>query len=297
MHSRIGEPLLQFFGRAKASEHGIRSFVVKIDTETESLELDHDNLAKSTNWEEDFVTFVEKLPLNLAPCYVFFGHDHKEWTLICWIPDDAPVLEKMLYSSTKAELIKQFGLDVIKYRISWSYNQPLSLKEYKLHVAAEGTDSALTLEERERKEAEKNEIAHTGLHMQNQNFQGIDFKISACAEQSLSKFSSDEINLSCLTIDLEKEQIELKQEESRADPEAMVKLCSGPSCYMLYRFSARSPAGETVPFVCEFLCGRGHSLMQIFVTLTVATVARSKVGCCTQAASRPCWIASSISSV
>lgn len=37
-----------------------------------------------------------------------------EWLFITWIPEDAPVREKMIYASTKATLKSQFGSGQIK---------------------------------------------------------------------------------------------------------------------------------------------------------------------------------------
>jgi hypothetical protein len=37
-----------------------------------------------------------------------------EWLFITWIPEDAPIREKMIYASTKATLKSQFGSGQIK---------------------------------------------------------------------------------------------------------------------------------------------------------------------------------------
>ena len=55
-----------------------------------------------------------------------------EWLFITWIPENAPVREKMIYASTKATLKSQFGSGQIKEDILGTI--PVSIYHSSIHV-------------------------------------------------------------------------------------------------------------------------------------------------------------------
>lgn len=70
-----------------------------------------------------------------VPAYILVRLDEKtsgmefNWLLLCYVPDDAKVRDKMLYASTKATLTKELGdskfTDSIygTKKVSWSTHQ------------------------------------------------------------------------------------------------------------------------------------------------------------------------------
>ena len=94
---------------------------------------------KQSNWEEDFDNLIPLLLDENQPAYLLFRYTWNsvilvsflifsvaifrldsqnslgyEWLFITWIPEHAPVREKMIYASTKATLKSQFGSGQIK---------------------------------------------------------------------------------------------------------------------------------------------------------------------------------------
>ena len=60
-----------------------------------------------------------------AGCYIVFrmlrGGENAPWALMSFVPDDAPVKQKMLYSSAKDALRKKLGQDSFTQEFHWSH--------------------------------------------------------------------------------------------------------------------------------------------------------------------------------
>lgn len=93
---------------------------------------------KQANWEEDFDNLIPLLLDENQPAYLLYRLIYHKFSLVCfltfflfirldsqnslgyewlfitWIPEHAPVREKMIYASTKATLKTQFGTGQIK---------------------------------------------------------------------------------------------------------------------------------------------------------------------------------------
>ncbi|KAI9565341.1 hypothetical protein GHT06_009133 [Daphnia sinensis] len=110
--------LISFFG--KCWDGQLRVFRVSIINGNYFEELCLNEYAKKqSNWEEDFDNLIPFLLEENQPAYLLFRFDSQnslgyEWLFITWIPEHAPVREKMIYASTKATLKSQFGSGQIK---------------------------------------------------------------------------------------------------------------------------------------------------------------------------------------
>ena len=64
-------------------------------------------------------------------CYIVFrmlrGGENAPWALMSFVPDDAPVKQKMLYSSAKDALRKKLGQDSFVQEFHWSHLEDVSI--------------------------------------------------------------------------------------------------------------------------------------------------------------------------
>lgn len=212
---KANEELKTFFGQCKDGK--VR--VIKISIQNEQLVLNDFKAPKGT-WEDDYDRYVLHLVEDRQPCYIFYCLDSQsdsgfEWVFISWSPDDSPVREKMLYASTKATLKKEFGGGQIKYELFASTKEDISLQGYHRHLR-EATDPApLTFAEEELQMIKKNESrVDIAVDSRHQTLQGLVFPISDDAIAALFDMKNGILNYVQLSIDLDKEEINL---ESRDD--------------------------------------------------------------------------------
>uniref|UniRef100_T1IMS1 ADF-H domain-containing protein n=1 Tax=Strigamia maritima TaxID=126957 RepID=T1IMS1_STRMM len=230
---KANEKLRNFFGTCR--QGNIR--LVKVDIEDEQLTLSDYKETLST-WEDDIllkkINKINKnkmkivkneltkshydeliLPLieSSQPCYILYRLDNKndtgyEWLFISWSPDISTVRQKMLYASSKATLKMEFGTGQITDELFAS-----------VRVIA-NAPGPMTQAEEELELLKKTEVGvEIGIDTKHQTIQGVVFPISDEVINKLFDLKEDKINYIQMTIDLEKEKINL--EKSAADMDVM----------------------------------------------------------------------------
>eukprot|EP01137_Pigoraptor_chileana_P020678 Opistho-2@83354 len=96
----------------------------------------------SGSWEDDFDKTVLKQLEEKRPCYILYRTDNQgalgyEWILICYVPDWAPVREKMIYASTRSSLRREFADGRIKDELFGTTKDDVSLEGYRKHVKSQ----------------------------------------------------------------------------------------------------------------------------------------------------------------
>ncbi|XP_013789907.1 twinfilin-1-like [Limulus polyphemus] len=205
------DELRTFFGKCKDGQ--IRVFKVGIQNEQMTLQ---DFKEPRGSWEEDYDYFVRKLIEDRQPCYLFYRLDSQtdtgyDWVFISWSPDDSPVREKMLYASTKATLKKEFGGSYIKYELFAATKEDASLQGYHKYLRAEKGPAPLTSAEEELQTIKRIESGTDfGIDTKHQTLQGVAFPISDDAVSALFDLKEGLVNYVQLSIDLDKEEINLE---------------------------------------------------------------------------------------
>lgn len=208
---QANEDLRTFFGRCRSGD--IR--LIKISIESEELCLDSFGSAQST-WEDDYENFVLPLLEETQPCYILFRLDSRdesgyEWIFISWSPDCAPVRQKMLYASTKATLKLEFGTGQITDELFGTVKDDLSLKGYIKHRQAALAPAPMTFAEEELQMIKKTESGvEIGFDTKHQTIQGVAFPMSDDVIAKLFDFKDGLINYVQLSIDINKEEINLE---------------------------------------------------------------------------------------
>ncbi|XP_070559654.1 twinfilin-1-like isoform X2 [Ptychodera flava] len=204
--------LLDFFAKSKDGSQRL----IKIHIENEQLVL-ASNAEKSGTWEEDFDNVVVPLVEEKKACYILYRLDTTnnqgfEWLLIFYIPDKAPVREKMLYAGSKATLKMEFGGGHIKEEFFGSVPEDVSYAGYMKHLESKNAPPPLTYAEEELQLIRAQEAdSAKGIDAKQQTLQGISFPITSEAMDALVSISKKEINYVQLSIDIQNEKIVLEE--------------------------------------------------------------------------------------
>ncbi|KAF9208381.1 hypothetical protein BGZ49_008966 [Haplosporangium sp. Z 27] len=159
MSSQTGIKVSQKLADAwKQATSGNTVRAVKISIINESLEDDGIFDIKGT-FDQDFSIVYDNLTEN-QPAYFlvrFDGARSSEWIFLCFVPDIAPIRQKMIYAATRASLTKDLGDSHFKDSIYGTNKNDFSLDGYKKHVASLAAPKPLTDRERQLAEIHANE--------------------------------------------------------------------------------------------------------------------------------------------
>ncbi|KAF9276496.1 Twinfilin-1 [Mortierella alpina] len=131
---------------------------VKVSIINEALEDDGTFDIKGT-FEQDFGIVHENLA-EKQPSYflVKLGDgSSSEWIFLCYVPDVAPIRQKMIYAATRASLTKDLGDSHFKDSIYGTNKNDFTLEGYKRHKASLAAPKPLTERERQLAEIHANE--------------------------------------------------------------------------------------------------------------------------------------------
>ncbi|KAK6640066.1 hypothetical protein RUM43_008343 [Polyplax serrata] len=209
---RANENLKKFFSQCKDGK--TRTFKVSIVDEQLILD-DHKKVNKT--WDIDFENMVPTLIVDGQPCYIFYRLDAKNtsgynWLLISWVPETAPVRQKMLYASTKATLKQEFGTSDIKDELQATSLDEISLKAYIKHKEDMKGPAPLTNREEEMKELLKNERASAseiGIDTKQKTLSGVTFPMTDDAKRAILQIGQKVVDYVQLKIDIKEEKIHL----------------------------------------------------------------------------------------
>ncbi|KAF9109988.1 hypothetical protein BGX27_006902 [Mortierella sp. AM989] len=131
---------------------------IKVSIINESLEDDGIFNINGT-FEQDFNIVYDNLA-EKQPAYFlvrFDGTKSSEWIFLCYVPDVAPIRQKMIYAATRASLTKDLGDSHFKDSIYGTNKSDFSLDGYKKHRASLAAPKPLTDRERQLAEIHANE--------------------------------------------------------------------------------------------------------------------------------------------
>lgn len=241
---RANEELNQFFAKCKDVESRSRYRMIKVVISNEELTLE---LSKETvgDWKQDWDKMVLRSIDNDEPCYLLYRLDDKDgdafrWILISWSPDSSSVRNKMLYASTKASLKKEFGGGHIYDDLYGNIKEDISLLGYEKHLKHEESsrEDMMTREEKEREEVKKSEASvEISVDSKQNHMSGLAFPLTDAAIESIKKFKSAGTDYVQLSIDLNKEIINVKNESTCTVQQLPSKVPEDEPRYHLFRFS------------------------------------------------------------
>ncbi|KAF9930638.1 Twinfilin-1 [Mortierella alpina] len=131
---------------------------VKVSIINEALE-DDGTFDINGTFEQDFGIVHENLA-EKQPSYflVRLGDGNSsEWIFLCYVPDVAPIRQKMIYAATRASLTRDLGDSHFKDSIYGTNKSDFTLEGYKRHRASLAAPKPLTERERQLAEIHANE--------------------------------------------------------------------------------------------------------------------------------------------
>lgn len=188
--------------------------MLKVAIEDEKLTLS-DSVQPNGTFEQDYDEMVLPALDDKVPCYILFRYDTKnsmgyEWLFIFWSPDFSQVRNKMLYAATRATLKSEFGGGQVKEELFGTVKDDVSYNGYLKHLTAQRAPAPLTMAEEELQIIKQNEVnAHIHIDTRAQTMQGVAFPLSDEARDMLHHFQMKECTYVQLTLDLEKEVVNL----------------------------------------------------------------------------------------
>ncbi|KAG5421584.1 TWF1 [Candida metapsilosis] len=188
------------------------------------------------------------------PAYIILPYESSR-VFISFIPDSAPIKQKMLYASTKNTLLSNLGSSSFAYKFAWTELDELSAEYLEKVINEDGESGPLTEDEKIL------QSLNNQTHIQGQEY-GFKRELASMSSQSPSSASSDILykfdqelenefkNLSIdandqrlliFNIDLSSESIKLTKEVAKVDLGSLIQSLqsnspSGPT-YSIYNYS------------------------------------------------------------
>ncbi|KAF4548737.1 putative cofilin/tropomyosin-type actin-binding protein [Elsinoe fawcettii] len=212
----------------------------------------------------------------------------QDFLAITFVPDAAPVRQKMLFASTRLTLIRELGIERFGEQIFATTVEECGPKGWEKHVAHLKVEKPLTEEERANegiKEAELLESQGTkGREMGGMSLGGGErkgLKRGEGVEGAVSAMGrGEEGTLVVLRIDVAEERIEVDRvEEGVKVGEVRERVSAEEPRYTFYAFR---PAGEEVKVVFLYTCPSGSKIKERMVyaasRITVVKMAEQELG-------------------
>ena len=243
---KVLPPLLEAFNAASC-----RALKVRIENEAFALAKEVPTM-QGADPQTEFARMKAECIVAQEACFVLFVDADEAWNLFSFVPDDAPVRDKMLYSSSRAVLLKALGGgERVPKSEQWT-----ELDDVVLTVSQ--SDEARRAEERSvMTEVEKMRIDADTLSAKEassgrmSSAAGLSFPMTAEAQASLDGFKAG--TLGALVLAIEGETVVQRASAPSAAPscdEVRALLPAATPCYVLYRWAHSKPdGGEAAPAV------------------------------------------------
>lgn len=122
--------------------------------------------SKSSSFDDNLATLKEHIKPNVASYFILRRFDDApQFLAVTYVPDEAPVRQKMLFASTRLTLVRELGTENFRETIFTTTAEELTPSGFKKHDAHTKLAAPLTEEERtlgEVKRAEQEAGAGTG---------------------------------------------------------------------------------------------------------------------------------------
>ncbi|CAG8977532.1 hypothetical protein HYALB_00008713 [Hymenoscyphus albidus] len=186
---------------------------------------------------------------------------------ITYVPDAAPVRQKMLFASTRLTLVRELGIERFRETIACTREEELSEEGFKKHdkhnaLAAPLTEEEVSLGEVKRAEAEEGRgMAERKSHVSS----GVNMAINEEALSALKALASgegEEDNLVQIQINIPTETMELASTSSTPISALPTTISPTAPRFSFYRFTHQHN-GETVfPILFIYTCPSGSKIKE-----------------------------------
>ncbi|KAF9119956.1 Twinfilin-2, partial [Mortierella sp. 14UC] len=183
---KVSAKLSDAWKQATAPGSNVRA--VKVSIINESLE-DDGLFDIQGSFEKDFAIVHNNL-LEKQPAYFLVrlgdSKSSSEWIFLCYVPDVAPIRQKMIYAATRASLTKDLGDSHFTDSIYGTNKGDFTLEGYKKHKASLAAPKPLSERERQLAEIRANEKTLGGAYRKS-HAPGMAFPLTEKAVAALKK--------------------------------------------------------------------------------------------------------------
>jgi len=180
------------------------------------------------------------------------------FVVVTFVPDTAPVRQKMLFASTRLTLVRELGVERFRETLFATDPKELTVEGWKAHEASGASAAPLTEEEQGQKtlkEAEDEEGARIGTAGRKSHVLGMGMSHESGVVEALAAFGTGTgNNLVQLKLDVAKETIQLVGTSS-IEPAQLASAISGSEPrYAFYRFEHQFQGQQQSPVVFLYSC-------------------------------------------
>ncbi|CZS93494.1 related to TWF1-twinfilin, an actin monomer sequestering protein [Rhynchosporium agropyri] len=184
---------------------------------------------------------------------------------ITYVPDSAPVRQKMLFASTRLTLVRELGIERFRETIFATTKEELTPQGFVKHdkhvgLAAPLTEEEQSLGEVKRKEAEEGR----GMNERKSHVSsGVSMPISDEAVQALKGLASESgNNLVQLKINIPTETMELASSTSTDISALSATISATEPRYSFYRYTHTHNGSSSSPILFIYTCPSGSKIKE-----------------------------------
>ncbi|KAL8829973.1 MAG: hypothetical protein Q9191_001698 [Dirinaria sp. TL-2023a] len=205
------------------------------------------------------------------PLYLLLRRHTSDASLICvtYVPDAAPVRQKMLFASTRLTLTRELGPE--KFRNSMFVTDPTELEPESFErwerseEGAEGEQPLTREEEAEKRIKAGEEEVRQGAGTGERRLiggGGMKMAVGAGVMEKLEALSRGGENLVMLRIDVTAESIELAGTATTNPASLASSITDDEPRYSFFRYSESSDAPEGPPIIFVYTCPSGSKIKE-----------------------------------
>eukprot|EP00800_Vazella_pourtalesii_P020002 TRINITY_DN694_c1_g1_i1.p1 TRINITY_DN694_c1_g1~~TRINITY_DN694_c1_g1_i1.p1 ORF type:complete len:355 (-),score=31.70 TRINITY_DN694_c1_g1_i1:113-1177(-) len=212
--------------------------IVAVNIFGEELSLSYSQ-RPNLEWDKEYDQLIIPLLKDNEPHYIFYRLDVKnslgqyQWLFLVFSPDSATSRQKMLYSSSRSIIRKEFGSDYIKAEIFGTEFNELSLEGYYSYLASKEAPNPLTEEEMIQNNME---LQGAGTQDRSSHIGGLNFPIQEDFWAFLREFIDCKVNYIESSIDVSSEKILISGSGNKSPSELKQLFPPNSPRYYLYRF-------------------------------------------------------------
>ncbi|ESZ97217.1 hypothetical protein SBOR_2411 [Sclerotinia borealis F-4128] len=191
--------------------------------------------------------------------------DPAPFVAVTYVPDAAPVRQKMLFASTRLTLVRELGIERFRETIFATMKEELSKEGFAKHdkhikLAAPLTEEEQSLGEVKRKEAEEGR----GMNERKSHVSsGVSMPVAADALEALKALSQDGThNLVQIKINIAQETMELASKTQTSISDLNSTISGNEPRYSFYRYTHDHHGTTSSPILFIYTCPSGSKIKE-----------------------------------
>eukprot|EP01126_Amoeba_proteus_P032109 TRINITY_DN3138_c0_g1_i18.p1 TRINITY_DN3138_c0_g1~~TRINITY_DN3138_c0_g1_i18.p1 ORF type:complete len:339 (-),score=54.26 TRINITY_DN3138_c0_g1_i18:78-1094(-) len=233
---------------------------IKVELIDDEILADVETQAAVGTWQSDFSLVPSYLKPKQA-CFVLYRTEEVNtdgqplWYNLCYVPDNAPVRQKMLYAATRQGLKNDLGVTRFLGEIHGTEPKDFGIEgfaEYQRHLTSAAPLTVTEILKKEEKELGLSEASGTV------NFShGVAFPIDEEVNQAFQEMTDGNLNYIQLSINIDSERIQVKHKGRYNSEEVGTLVPAGDCAFHFYNWEHEYDGDQINSLVFAFSCPDG----------------------------------------